>query len=127
MQNVLCKKAGIFMLIVNFVFTTFPAVAHAGLVGTDEFLSTGSRSQHTGEVRDVLARDEVRAQMQALGVDPAGVAARIDALSDAELARLSREIQQLPNGAGVIEVVGVVFIVLLILELVGVTNIFNAF
>lgn len=127
MQTVLCKKAGIFMLIVNFVFTTFPAVTHAGLVGTDELLSAGTRNLHMSEVRDVLARDEVRAQMQELGVEPARVEARINALSDAELARLSGEIRQLPSGAGVIEVVGVVFIVLLILELVGVTNIFNAF
>ena len=48
------------------------------------------------------------------------------ALSAAELAQLDGRLDQLPAGAGIVEVVGVVFVVLLILELVGVTDIFTA-
>ena len=47
------------------------------------------------------------------------------ALSDSELVQLSENIDQAPAGAGVVEVVGIVFIVLIILELVGVTDIFK--
>ena len=64
-------------------------------------------------------------QMLELGVNPEQVDERINALTDAELARLSTGIQDLPAGSGVIEVLGVVFLVFLILELVGVTNVFN--
>ena len=42
-----------------------------------------------------------------------------------ELARLSRGLDELPAGAGALEVIGVVFLVLLLLELVGVIDIFK--
>jgi hypothetical protein len=38
---------------------------------------------------------------------------------------LQGRIADLPAGAGVIEVIGIVFVILLILELIGVTNIFT--
>ena len=53
-------------------------------------------------------------------------AARVAALSTEELRQLKLQIDELPAG-GLLAVIGVVFVVLLILELVGVTNIFNNF
>jgi hypothetical protein len=125
MQSILFKKAGIFMLMISFIFTTFPAATYAGLVGTDELLSADNRDRQITEVRNALARNDVRTQMLELGVNPEQVEERINTLTDAELARLSTGIQDLPAGSGVIEVIGVVFLVLLILELLGVTNVFT--
>jgi hypothetical protein len=125
MQTVLWKKSGVFMLVISLLFTTFPATSYAGLVGTDEMLSTDTRSRQMTEIRNVLARDEVRAQMLDLGVDPSYVEERLNALTDAELARLSSGMRDLPAGGSVVAVIGVVFIVLLILELLGVTNVFT--
>jgi hypothetical protein len=54
----------------------------------------------------------------------------VEALSARELNLLAQHIDELPAGAGaegVLAVIGVVFIVLLILELVGVTNVFSRF
>ena len=39
MHTVLWKKTGIFMLMISFIFSTFPATSLAGLVGTDEMLT----------------------------------------------------------------------------------------
>jgi hypothetical protein len=125
MPTVLWKKAGIFMLVINFIFTTFPATSYAGLVGTDEILLTAPRNQQMTEIRNVLARDDVRTQMLDLGVNPADVEKRLNALTDAELARLSTGMQELPAGGDAVAVIGIVFIVLLILELLGVTNVFT--
>lgn len=125
MQTVLWKKSGIFMLVINFLFTTFPAASYAGLVGSDEILSTDTRNQQISEIRNVLARDDVKTQMLDLGVNPVAVEKRLNALTDAELARLSAGIQELPAGGSVVAVIGIVFIVLLILELLGVTNVFT--
>jgi len=125
MQTVLWKKAGVFMLVINFIFTTFPAASYAGMVGTDEILSAETRSQQMTEIRKVLARDDVRTQMLDLGVNPASVEDRLNALTDAELAQLSTGIRGLPAGGDVVALIGVVFIVLLILELLGVTNVFT--
>ena len=63
--------------------------------------------------------------MVALGVDPLDAQARVAALTDSELQTLDRQIGELPAGGDVLAVIGVVFIVLLILELVGVINIFK--
>lgn len=125
MQTTCLKRAGIFMLLINFVFVTFPGASHAGLIGTDRVLSTMTRSQQMTEIRSVLAREDVRKQLLELGVNPADVDQRINALTDAELARLSDGIRDLPAGGDLLALIGLVFVILLILELLGATNIFS--
>ena len=103
-----------------------PLVARAELVGTLQAVEASTRAQDLATVSATLARQEVRAQFAALGVDPAQVDARVAALTDAELRQLSTQLADLPAGAdSVLAVIGVVFLVLLILELVGVIDIFK--
>ena len=102
-----------------------PLVARAELVGTLQAVEAATRAQDLAAVNAALARDEVRAQFAALGVDPAQVDARVGALTDAELRQLSTRMADLPAGADALAVIGVVFLVLLILELVGVIDIFK--
>jgi hypothetical protein len=102
-----------------------PLVARAELVGTLQAVEATTRAQDLATVDATLKRDEVRAQFAALGVDPAQVDARVAALTDAELRQLSAQMADLPAGADALAVIGVVFIVLLILELVGVIDIFK--
>lgn len=125
MQTLFLRKTGMFMLIFSFLFTSFPATSLAGLIGTDEMLAADVRSTQLSEIRDVLARSDVRSQMLGLGVDPAQVDTRLDALTDTELSQLSAGIRDLPAGGDAVAVIGIVFIVLLILELLGVTNVFT--
>ena len=63
--------------------------------------------------------------MQALGVDPAAVDARVARLTDSELQSLADRMQQMPAGGDALAIIGIVFLVLLILELVGVIDIFK--
>ena len=63
--------------------------------------------------------------MVRLGADPLQADARVASLSDAELMKLQGQLDRLPAGGDALAVIGIVFIVLLILELTGVTNIFN--
>jgi len=125
MQNSIWKKSGVIMLMISFIFTTYPGASLAGMVGTQQILAPVTRSEQLTEIQQVLARDDVRSQMLELGVNPADVDKRIDGLTDDELARLSAGIQDMPAGGSIIWVIGVVFIVLLILDLVGVTNVFT--
>jgi hypothetical protein len=90
-----------------------PLVARAELVGTLQAVEAGTRAQ---EVRDRLA---------ALGVDPADVDARVARLTDSELRTLADRMDQMPAGGDALAVIGIVFIVLLILELTGVIDIFK--
>jgi hypothetical protein len=100
------------------------SAAQAGIVATSAIVQT-DREADLAAIRTQLDQAEVKAQMQKLGVDAAHVDRRIAALSDSELHSLATEMQQAPAGGDLLALVGVVFVVLLILELVGVIDIFK--
>lgn len=105
-----------------------PASASAGLVSTSEALSLEQEGQARAVVDAYLAREDVADELAALGVDPEVARLRAQALSPSELDALAGRIHEAPAGGdSVVVVLGIVFIVLLILELVGVINIFNRF
>ena len=102
-----------------------PLVAQAELVTTLQAAAATTRTQDLATVNAALAREEVRAQFEALGVEPAQIESRIAALTDAELRTLAGQMADMPAGADALAVIGIVFLVLLILEVVGVTDIFK--
>lgn len=100
--------------------------ADAGLVSTSQALELERQQQARTTVDAYLARDEVAAELTALGVDPEAARQRAAALSPSEIAALAGRIAEAPaGGTSVIAVLGVTFLVLLILELVGVIDIFK--
>jgi len=104
-----------------------PLVAQAELVTTLQAVEASTRAQDIATVNAALARDEVRVQFEALGVEPAQIEARVAALTDAELRTLAGQMVDMPAGADALAVIGIVFLVLLILEAVGVIDIFKKF
>lgn len=98
--------------------------AHAAIVGTEQMVTQETRAASLAKVETFMASEQVAAQLEAWGVAPEVVSARVAALSDAELQQLAANMETDPAG-GVLVLIGVVFVVLIILELVGVTNIFN--
>ncbi len=100
------------------------AQAAGGLVSSQEALAL-ERSGSFEQVQAWLQRDDVAAELTALGVDPALAQARASALSPEELDAMLHRIDDMPAGAGVIEVLGVTFLVLIVLDLIGVVNIFG--
>lgn len=104
-----------------------PLAAKAELVTTLQAVEASTRSQDLATVNAALAREEVRAQLEAVGVEPAQVEARIAALTDSELRTLAGQMADLPAGADALAVIGIVFLVLLILEAVGVIDVFKKF
>lgn len=121
------RRTLLFFTAVAFLFTTLAGGVNAAMVGTQSAVNTDQRATRISEIRDWLAQDRVEEQLVAMGVDPATAGERIAGMTDQEVRMLHGEIEELPAGAGVIEVIGVVFVVLLILELVGVTHIFSQF
>jgi len=104
-----------------------PPVAEAGLVTTLQAAAATTRTQDLATVNAALAREEVRAQFEALGVEPAQIESRVAALTDAELRTLAGQMTDMPAGADALAVIGIVFLVLLILEAVGVIDVFKKF
>ncbi|MCB1680104.1 MAG: PA2779 family protein [Halioglobus sp.] len=114
----------LFLSITVFCAGFSSAVAQAGMVSTQDAMAMEMRQQHISRVQTMLARSEVSQAMVQLGVDPAQARLRVAALSNEELAQLSEQMDSLPAG-GILALIGAVFVVLLILEIIGVTNIFN--
>jgi hypothetical protein len=102
-----------------------PLVARAGVIGTLQAVETQTRAADLATISSALAREQVRAQFAALGVDAAQIESRVAAMTDAELRSLAGQMQDLPAGSDALAVIGIVFLVLLILELVGVIDIFK--
>lgn len=98
--------------------------AHAAIVGTEQMVTQETRAASLAKVETFMASEQVAAQLEAWGVAPEVVSERVAALSDAELQQLAANMETDPAG-GVLVLIGVIFVVLIILELVGVTNIFN--
>ena len=105
--------------------------AGAGVISTEtaiEMQQMQERAARIERINSILARDSVQSQMIRLGVQPDVAAARIASLSDGELRQLEARMDELPAGAdSALTVLGIVLLVLLVLELVGVTDVFKSF
>lgn len=103
-------------------------IAQAALVPTDRIIESSELETDRARVVAFIAREDVRGEMQAMGVDPDEAVARVALMTDAEVRQTAARIDQLPAGQGVAEaLVGavlIIFIVLLITDLMGVTDIF---
>jgi hypothetical protein len=119
------RAAAVAVLAVTVVNLGMTSSAQAGIVATSAIVNT-DRDADLGAIRAQLERADVRAQMEKMGVDAAAVDQRIASLSDSELRDFATRMQSAPAGGdGLLAVVGLVFVVLLILELTGVIDIFK--
>ncbi|MFN2329812.1 MAG: PA2779 family protein [Chromatocurvus sp.] len=110
----------VWLKVLVMVVATWATSGQAAVIGTAEHL----QSSPLVTVDGAQLRDSVQEGLIALGVTSEDALARVAALSQAELQLLADRMNELPAG-GVIGTVGVVFIILLLLELVGVTDIFT--
>jgi hypothetical protein len=107
------------------VMGSFSTTAAAAVIGTQDALATDSRQSLLTSVQAQLAREDVRQAMINLGVDPEQAAIRVASLDSRELAQLGAQLDSLPAGGSILALIGAVFVVLLILEVTGVTNVFT--
>ncbi|MFV0438814.1 MAG: PA2779 family protein [Desulfopila sp.] len=113
------------LLLQFFLISALIPAARADIVSTETLLESTSADQTRQTLQSAIAREDVRAELVRLGVDPADAEKRLAELSAEELRQLQHKMDQLPAGGNVLAIIGVVFLVLLILELVGVTNVFT--
>ena len=102
-----------------------PNMANAAMIGTETLASQSLRADTEARVQSLLSREDVQSQLVAWGVDVQKAQERAASMSDEELQRVAATLDQQPAGGDLLVVIGLVFVVLLILELVGVTNIFT--
>jgi len=115
------------LISVSIVCMGFAQAAPAGMIGTAYLLDDESRAASLSRIEVLLARDDVARQLEAFGVERSMVLERLNGLSHAELLELEGQLDSQVAGGDIIGLIGAVFVVLLILELVGVTDIFKSF
>ncbi len=112
------------LLIIFCIVSVLTPVSQATVIDTRTILAAQADSPQA-DVQAFLARGEVREQLIALGVDPDDANGRVAALTGQEIRLLQNHINDLPAGSSALALLGAVFLVLIVLELVGVTNIFS--
>jgi len=113
------------VLIGSIISLGAPVVAEARVIGTLAAVESQQRAQDLATISATLARQEVREQFAAMGVDAAQAEKRIAAMTDSELRTMAEQMKNLPAGGDFLAVLGVVFVILLILQVFGVIDIFK--
>ena len=98
----------------------------AAMIGTQQVVQSEARDARITRVETILRRDDVARQLVAFGVDPLAVQSRVGNMTDAELLALEGKLDTPIAGGSAVGIVGAVFIVLIILEFVGITDIFKS-
>ena len=118
------SKALVYVLVMSFTFVqTAPAIA--GIVGTDSFLTEQSIQQDRENLRTLMTRSEVRTLLQQNGLTVEQAQQRVDALTDTEVRQLAQRFEELPAAGDAAVVILVIALVVIILELAGITDIFT--
>jgi hypothetical protein len=76
----------------------FPFSTYAGMVGTDQVIAATQAQGSRDALRAFVGRSEVSNQLQALGITPSTAQARVNAMTDAEVASVAGQIDSLPAG-----------------------------
>jgi len=119
------RRACVALVSASVISLGMQAPALAGVVSTSEAIAVARGEDPRAVVDAAMARADVRDALAEMGVDADAVEGRLAALSDAEVASLAGQIESAPAGGDALAVIGIVFVVLIILELVGVIDIFK--
>lgn len=111
-------------LIVSTTCLGLPMTAQAGIVPTEDVISPAAATAARARVTSFLQREDVAAAIKSQGVQGEAALARVNAMTDAEVAQLAQRIDQAPAGGDVLGLVFTVFIILLVTDILGLTKVF---
>ena len=98
--------------------------AQAAMIGNGQIIQQHPSQQTRDSLQQLLQQDAARQQLQAWGVSPEQINNRIDSLTDAELARINGQLDNLNAGGNILGIILVIFIVFVITDVIGATDIF---
>lgn len=112
------------MLIASTTLLSMPIVAHAGIVPTEEIISSQANTANRQSINVFLQRADVRSALQEQGINGDAALSRVAVMSDSEVAQLAGRIDKAPAGGEVLGIIFTVFIVLLVTDILGLTKVF---
>ena len=121
-MHLLRRPIAIFLSILLALMPLLPA--QAAMIGNEQIVKQNLSSQTRDGLQQLFAQETARQQLQAWGVSPDQIRSRIDSLTDAELARINQQVNDLHAGGSVLGILLVIFIVFVITDVIGATDIF---
>ena len=122
------KPVSIYLAVTMFLMGVPVQSVPAAMIDTETIMDSARGREAREYLHQLMARKEIQAAIVAQGIDPNEAWARINSLSDNEVIRIADQIDQLPAGGEIIEFLVIIilagFIVLVILDLTGVTDVF---
>ena len=125
MKEILRKLS--YLLMASALVSVLASPGYAGMIGTQQLVQAQQVQDQREQIKSALARDEFKQQLVKHGVDVEQAQERIDQLSDSEVQQLAAQFDELPAASGTGEVLLIAGLVVVILELLGVTDIFTGF
>lgn len=96
----------------------------AGMISSEQVIASQHVQFEREHLRKIFDRQDVREQLQARGLDVDAARARVDALTDDEVANINGRLDSLPAGGDIIGTVVFLFLVLLVTDILGFTKVF---
>jgi hypothetical protein len=126
MKTVKFRQALTLGLMVQMIAATnLATAAQAEMISTGSAIAALAAETDRQTLLTEISRDDVRAELVALGIDPAEAEARLNAMTDDEVAATLRQIDDGTAGADLIGTLGTIFLILLLTDLLCLTNLFS--
>jgi uncharacterized phage infection (PIP) family protein YhgE len=107
----------------SLLFASF-GQAQAAMISNSQLINQAQQSNEKTTLLQTIRRADVQSQLLSMGVNTADIEKRVDQMTQAEVAQLNQQIDQLPAGSGVLGIVVLIFIVFVITDVIGATDIF---
>lgn len=98
--------------------------AQAAMIANDQVINQVQQLNSKAELMHFISRADIQQQLLDMGVSTEDIEARINMMTDQEVAQLNQQLEDLPAGGDVLGVILIVFIIFVITDLMGATNIF---
>jgi uncharacterized small protein (DUF1192 family) len=115
------------MILLIMLFGLMSAYSQAAMVSTSTLIHSTDMAYSTQELQTALASDELKQQLENLGVDVTELNDRIASLTAEEIQQLNAELANQPAGAGagVLGVLLTIFLVFIITDMLCATDVFS--
>ena len=122
MMHLLRRPIAVFLSILLALMPLLPA--QAAMIGNDQIVNQGLSHQTRDGLQQLFEQKTAQQQLQAWDVNPDQIKSRIDSLTDAELARINQQVNNLQAGGDVLGILLVIFLVFVITDIIGATDVF---
>lgn len=123
--SVYAKKIINSLLIGSLLSLSVQMPVTARMIDNNQIAAGAEVQQQRNEVKSILARSDIKQALLGYGVDSADVGNRVDSMTDSEVLQIHQHLSELPAGSSAAGTVLTVLLILILLEVLGVTNLFT--